>query len=93
MIIVLYPDCSTLQAHTRDSLMLLLDRHSQKCVFFITTEKLGWSNLIGDEQPKRTLSYVCDMYVGCMYVVRNHTPRPSVLGDPEPRRTCRYCGP
>ena len=52
MIIVLYPDCSTLQGHTRDSLMLLLDRHSQKCVFFITTEKLGWSNLIGDEQPK-----------------------------------------
>ena len=29
------------------------------------------------------------MYVGCMYVVCNHAPGPSVLGSPDPRRTDR----
>ena len=29
------------------------------------------------------------MYVGCMYVVCNHAPGPSVLRAPDPRRTDR----
>ena len=36
---------------------------TSQCVYFITTQTLVWSKLIGGKQPKRTLVYVCGMDV------------------------------
>jgi hypothetical protein len=44
--------------------------------------------VVNSKRPKRgvgqcvpTILYVCGMYVGCMYVLCNHAPGPSVLGQ------------
>ena len=52
-------------------------------LFRLNVLKEGWDSVTQNWVP----TILCEggMYVGCMYVVCNHTPGPSVLGTPDPR--------